>query len=69
MNEINKEEKSEIETFSELIFNELMEMKIHICNERYFEGGFVLGRLLCAVTYRQMEEIELRDKKNKEKNE
>ena len=65
MNEIKMEERGEIEAFCEIISNELFEIKMHICNERYFEGGVGLGGLLSSVVNRQMQEEHAR-KKNEE---
>ena len=65
MNEIKMEEMGQIEAFCELIVNEIFEIKMHICNERYFEGGVGLGGLLNSVINRQMQEKHVR-KKNKE---
>lgn len=65
MNEIKMEERGEIEAFCEIIANELFEIKMHICNERYFEGGVGLGSLLSSAINRQMQEEHAR-KKNEE---
>lgn len=65
MNEIKMEERSEIKALCELIANELFEIKMHICNERYFEGGVGLGGLISSVLNRQFEEEKHR-RKNEE---
>lgn len=56
MNEIKMEERSDIEAFCEVIVNELFEIKMHLCNERYFEGGVGLGCLMSSAMNRQMQE-------------
>lgn len=62
MNEIKMEERGQIEAFCDIIANELFEIKMHICNERYFEGGVGLGALLSSVINRQMQEAHERSK-------
>ncbi len=62
MNEIKLEERGQIESFCEVIANELFEIKMHIFNERYFEGGVGLGGLLSSVVNRQMQEAHERSK-------
>lgn len=65
MNEIKIEERSSIEAICELIVNELFEIKMHICNERYFEGGVGLGGLMNSVMNRQLQEADHRRKNEK----
>jgi predicted RNase H-like nuclease (RuvC/YqgF family) len=65
MNEIKMEKMTEMEAFCDIIAKELFEIKMHICNERYFDGGVGLGALLSSVINRQMQEAEERSK-NKE---
>ena len=56
------EEMGQIEAFCDVMANELFEIKMHICNERYFEGGVGLGGLLSSVINRQMQEKHERSK-------
>lgn len=57
--------RGQIEVFCEVISNELFEIKMHLCNERYFEGGVSLGALLSSVMNRQLQE-EIERSKNEE---
>lgn len=59
------EERSAIEALCEIIVNELFEIKMHICNERYFEGGVGLGGLISSVVNRQLQEADHRRKNEK----
>ena len=51
---------TEKEAMLECIHNELYEIKCHLCNERYFEGGVGLGGLLNLVANAQYQEQEKR---------
>lgn len=47
------EKMTEIEGLCETIILSLFEIKNHICNERYFEGGVDLGCLITSLGERQ----------------
>lgn len=61
------EKMTEKEALFECIYNELYEIKCHLCNERYFEGGVGLGGLLSLVANGQYQEQEKRKKEAHEK--
>ena len=54
------EKMTEKEAMLECIHNELYEIKCHLCNERYFEGGVGLGGLMNLVLNAQYVEQEKR---------
>lgn len=59
------EKMTKIEALCETVAMELVEIKMHICNGRLFEGGVGLGGLISSVVDRQFKEQEAR-KKNEE---
>jgi len=59
------EEMNEIEALCEAVFLELTEIKMHICNERHFEGGVALGGLINSVINRQYKEQKARKENEK----
>jgi hypothetical protein len=59
------EKMTELEALCESVVLELIEIKMHLCNQRYFEGGVGLGGLISSLLNRQYKEQEER-KKDKE---
>lgn len=54
------EKMTEIEALCETVVLELIEIKMHICNGRDFEGGVGLGGLINSLLYRKDQEEDKR---------